>query len=462
MFVRANEKELDMRTFITYLVLIMTVTSSSFICFSCVNDDDYSTPVFIETEPDVKVNFSIIELLDFISDKPVLIESDEPLYIEGFVISDDESGNFFKNLVIQDKLENPEAGISISTHATNLYIRYELGRKVYFRIDGLYIGSFRGLPSIGVDGDEINRMSAEEFNSRIERSLNIGKLKPKELAISELSDIHLNTLIQLNNLEFNADHIGQTYGNLDNNFGADRILNDCLNNSIVLRNNAYADFNSEFIPDGNGSLISVLSKFLTNYQLVIRDIKDVNFYTDRCEFDNRPGKTGGMPFIEDFNNLSLGDFSLNNWYNQNINDGNTRFYVTEFAGNKYVQISAYSTKEDPFEVWLISPGIHLDRNWPHLSFDTKDAHWTGEVLRVYISTNFEDNISEANWIDITDQANIAKGHSNWPNEFTNSGYIDLSSYKNHTIHVAFRYLGEDFGRTTTYQIDNISIRSIRH
>src|SRR5690606_25452957 len=110
------------------------------IVISCVQDDDYSIPEIDTTEPIVDVNTTIISVKAIYRGfEPKIIEagdgSNRELYLEAYVISSDETGNFYKSLVIQDSPENPTAGVAISTEATNLYTKFEPGRKIYLRVD---------------------------------------------------------------------------------------------------------------------------------------------------------------------------------------------------------------------------------------------------------------------------------------------------------------------------------------
>jgi hypothetical protein len=129
------------------------------IATSCVKDDDFNVPEINVEEPNVDVNTNITSIKAIYRGfEPVKIESgpdsQQPLFIEAYVISSDESGNFYKQLIIQDKPENPTAGVAISTNATDLYTKYNQGRKIYFRVNGLFIGEYAGLPTIGTqDGD---------------------------------------------------------------------------------------------------------------------------------------------------------------------------------------------------------------------------------------------------------------------------------------------------------------------
>lgn len=451
-----------MKRHINYILSFLFVALVGSVFTACVNDDDYGIPVFEVEEPDVTVNFSIANALAMVSGTPTKIESNTPLYLEAYVVSSDEAGNVHKNLVIQDAPENPTAGISISTHATDMYTFFEPGRKVYVRVDGLYVGTYRGLPSLGSNGDEIDRMSIQEFDERVLRSNTTEEIVPTEISIGQISDTYLNTLIQFNDVEFPAEYAGLTYANIEDNFGVDRTVQDCFENTVIMRNSGFANFKAEFMPTGNGSLVSLLSVFNGTYQLVIRDTKDVQFFGDRCEEEDTTPVEGGMPFKENFTThpAGIGNYvDLPGWTNVNVNGGERRYEVREYSGNKYTQISAFGTSEDPFEVWLVTPGVTLDKANPILMFDTKDGHFSGDALSVHISTDFNGDPTTATWIDLSDQAIIPTGHIDWENNFTNSGAIDLSSYANQEVFVAFRYLGGDFDVTTTYQLDNIEIKS---
>ncbi len=452
-----------MKRNINYIMifLFMALVGGSFT--ACVNDDDYSIPEYVVEEPDVTVNFTIANALEMMeAGGPVKIESNDPLYLEGYVVSNDEAGNFHKNLVIQDSPENPTAGINISTHATDMYTFFEPGRKVYVRVDGLYVGNYRGLPMIGDDGDEIDRMSVEEFDARVLRSNTKEDLVPTQIGIDEISDAHLNTLIQFNNVEFPASYNGLTYANIDDNFGVDRTVQDCDNNSVIMRNSGYADFRTELMPTGNGELVSVLSVFNGTYQLMIRDTDDVQLYGERCDGEE-PGDGGdipvvGLPFSEDFDSLEdFSPISIQGWTNHDVS-GSTRLWeARSFDGNGYAQLTAYNASV-AVETWLVTPGIDLNGSTEaKLSFQTKDGHYNGNPLSVYISTDFSGNATSATWTELTG-ITFSEGHDNgYGDNFISSGDVDLSSYAGQIVYIGFKYEGADSGVSTTMQLDNVSV-----
>jgi len=431
---------------------------------SCVKMDDFDIPEVIFEEPDIDVNFTIQQVKDlYEGGNPVLITGGT-YYIEGYVVSNDEPGNFYKTLVIQDRPENPTAGISISTESTNMYTFYEPGRKIYVRVDGLYSGVYNGLPTLGAfDGsDNVARMSVIEFDERVFRSLTTETIVPRIKTIGELNPSDLNTLIALEDVQISDADVGEPYGNLDNTFGVNRIIINCeRTESIVLRNSGFANFKNEIMPTGSGTLTAVMSWFGAAAQLLIRDTDDVDFSNPRCEEEE--GEFDeiilNLPFSENFEGVTVGeDININGWRNVNVSGGSRKYDGREFSGNKYAQVSAFNSNESPMEVWLVTPGLNLSGAAnPTLNFDTKDGFNNGAGLRVYVSTNLTDStIGEASWTQLS--ATIATGTSNgYANNFTPSGNVDLSAYAGQVVHIGFRYTGSSNGITTTYQIDNIAV-----
>lgn len=258
--------------------------------FACVGDDDFKIPVIHWEEPQVEVNTDIATVLAMYRGfEPKRIEtgpdSQLPMFLEAYVVSSDESGNIYKSLVIQDAPENPTAGVAVSTHSTNLYTRFEPGRKVYLRVDGLYVGAFAGLPSIGIlDGNEVGRIDVFDFEKRIFRSQEFHEISPDIIDIPQaLTKTNLNTLIQLQDVQFPEELAGILhYGNLTNTFGVNRPVEDCNENRIILRTSGFSNFKNLQLPEGNGTLTAVLSVFGNDVQLLIRDPRDVQFLGERC------------------------------------------------------------------------------------------------------------------------------------------------------------------------------------
>ena len=438
---------------------------------SCVHDDDFKVPEINVEEPDVNVNTNIVSVKSIYRGyEPKIIEagdgSNRALYLEAYVISSDETGNFYKSLVIQDSPENPTAGLSISTNTTNLYTKYEPGRKIYFRVDGLYIGEYAGLPSIGIqEGDEIGRMNIEDFDSRILRSMEKVDIVPQTVTIPEVNNNSsnsdfLNTLIKIEDVQFPDGLAGIAhYGNPSNTFSVNRQLENCDEETIMLRTSGFSDFKGLLLPEGNGSITSVLSRFNNDVQLFIRDIDDVEMNGERCN----QGGTGDileLPFLQNFESHNSGagvPVNIEGWTNVNANGKSRLYEVMEFHSNNYAPITARSSGENPCEVWLVTPGLVLPSgSSPTLTFETNDGFYNGEALTVKIATDYTGDVTAAHWTNL--DAIFSTGNTaGYGAVFTSSGEIDLSVYAGQVVHIAYRYLGASSGIKTTYQIDNISV-----
>ncbi len=450
--------------FISFLFFVGIIATS------CVKDDDFSVPEINVEDPDVNVNTTIASVKAMYRGfEPKIIEtgdgSTNEMYLEAYVISSDESGNLYKQLFIQDSPENPTAGVSISTHATDIYTKMEPGRKIYFRVDGLYIGEYAGLPTIGTqEGDQVGRMSIEDFEARVFRSLEKSELVPTVIPISESSNPkYLSTLVQYENVQFPDGLAGvEHYGNIDNTFGVNRPIEDCNGNTVIMRTSGFSDFKNMSLPAGNGTLTAILSIFNNDIQLLIRDTDDVQMAGERCDDGggDGPGDAIALPFTENFNGQAAGvgtSVNMTGWTNVNINDGTRVWEVREFDSNNYAQTSAFSSNENPYEVWMVTPGLILpEGSSPTFTFDSKDGHYNGDPLAVRISTDFTGDVTTATWEDLS--VALSTGNtSGYGQNFLPSGDVNLSAYAGQVVYIAFQYKGSSNGVTTTYQIDNISV-----
>ena len=94
------------------------------------------------------------------------IFADDDVYIKGIVTSDDDEGNVYKSLFIQDDT----SGIELKLN-NNVGVRYKKGTWVYVRLNGLYLGNYRMMLSLGAAPSEsYNKAEEHKFyaNSNIE------------------------------------------------------------------------------------------------------------------------------------------------------------------------------------------------------------------------------------------------------------------------------------------------------
>lgn len=283
-----------MKTLQIFKILVLLVLT--IVTFSCVEDDEYELP-----EPEVFDPALQGELVSITSVKATLetalAAGDEVAtfegtntFMSGFVISSDESGNFFEELILQDKAENPTAGIKVLIDVNPLFTKYEIGRQVFLKLDGLSVGIHSGVVTVGVlTMSEIDKISAPVEDEYLFRSAQKDTLIPTVKTLSQITNHDVNTLIQLPNVQFTESEVGLTFANEPGDeFDGDRLVESCSEDggSILFQTSTFADFKGLAIPDGSGTLMAILSKnfFGDENVLVVRDPYDLVFESpERCE-----------------------------------------------------------------------------------------------------------------------------------------------------------------------------------
>jgi|GEM_PF-593508 len=298
------------------IVLLSVLISTT---FSCVKDDNFSTPTVSCSEPEIVANTTIQQVKEMYSfGGPKVIETD--VIIEGYVVSSDKSGNIYKSISIQDKPENPTAAIKISINENNLYTKYEVGRKIYIKLKGLAVGYSFGSIQIGqAQGTELGRISAFDINNHIFRSCEVVTIIAKKVAIADLNKSMLEMLIEIDNVQFRDDEIGKSYANSNNTETVNRVLQsfdtDCnLQSEIEIRNSGFANFKSQILPEGKGSIIAIFSNYYSDYQLYIRGTEDVQFTDTRCDYVTTLTSNITLPEVKNLYQGSQVEFGINNNY----------------------------------------------------------------------------------------------------------------------------------------------------
>jgi len=233
--------------------------------------------------------------------------------IAGVVIADDESGQFYKTIVIQDST----GGISVKLDGYDLYTKYPVGRQVFIKLKGLYIGDYNRLIEIGGGIDksgstpQVAGIASSLFDSYIVKGTLNNVIEPKVVKVTDLNDAYQNTLIELDNFEFTATDTSKTFADTSLNSSAVNFtIKSCDGENIILRNSSYADFAGYNVPNGNGNITAVYTIYGSTKQLNIRDTSDVKFYNARCG----GGGNGSIISISDVRNFYKGsDVALGNY-----------------------------------------------------------------------------------------------------------------------------------------------------
>lgn len=405
------------------------------------------------------------------------------LYMSGYVISSDEAGNFFEELIIQNSNSEPTAGISIKIDVNPLYIYYEFGRRVWIKLDGLSVAKENGVIQMGYrDGNKLEKIPGPLLLEHLIRDNEVATILPMEVEISEFSDEIENLFIRLNDVQFNRNEVLASSrpftfaGEASDEFSGERTIESCSNNaSVILSTSTFSDFKGLSLPKKRGSVDAILTRdfFDDFYTIIINTPEDINFDNEErcdpiildCGYANGHGST--ILFEEDFSTqLPLSPITGNGWTNS-IQSGTVHFEAYTSGGSNAslgisCRIGSYQSGDLNSVAWLISPSIDLDTNTGlTISFQTSNSFADQSKLEFLFSYDWdetENGIATANW-GILPSAYIAQDSDSFA-LWLESGIIDLDCATGTTIYFAFRYTGSgapDFDGT--YEIDNIMISS---
>lgn len=384
-------------------------------------------------------------------------------YTEGYIVSSDEGGNFFKQIVIQDKAENPTAAIVVQVDQNPMFTQYEFGRKVFIKLNGLSVGLDNGVIQLGrLEGDEINRIPATQVSEFILRTAHVETIIPKEVSISDFSDDLESQYIRLTDMQFNRNLMGLTFASeTDDSFDGERLLENCETGAtVILSTSTFSDFKGLQLPANRGSIDCILTRdfFDEFYTIYINTPEAINFdNTERCDPDflECTGTSGGgsMIFYEDFEGFS--NYTAEGWDNINIDATSTDWFISGFGGNNYSRISAFNSGNADAKVWLVTPVINMDgTTGEEISFDVQANFDTGTNLTAWVSTDYSGDPTTATW-SLLDAA-IPSGPSGGFGSFVTVGPINVSCVDGNAV-FGFFYEGSDPSATTRYHLDNIEV-----
>lgn len=239
--------------------------------------------------------------------------------IKGIVTGNDIEGNIYSQISIQDESDNPNkpgekvtSGIIISVAQGGLSGQLQIGQEVLINVGGLYYGTYRSQPQLGVayhdsskDQNYPSRISRADWQNRFKviGKPDASKIKVKvfstnpdtskgELNVADLLDAdvaykYAGCLVTLKGVEFAMgdgkttlapEDEGKTLG-----YGVTRYFKgyDKTNKQIGIRTSCYADFAANLVPQGVVDVTGVLScykssaKYNHTVQLALRRFSDI-------------------------------------------------------------------------------------------------------------------------------------------------------------------------------------------
>ena len=161
-------------------------------------------------------------------------------------------------------------------------------------------------------------------------------------------------------------------------------------------------------------------------------------------------QSGGGTMVTIFNQDWEGE--MNGWTFVNV-DGEMSWTVAQYSGNHYAYANGYSAGSAHANVdWCISPAFDLSNvSNAVLTFRTA-TKFTGPVLEVYFSNNYngeDPNASGTTWTPLTGYA-LSQGNYEW----VESGPVSLAALSGANCYIAFKYTSTDT-EAAAWEVDDI-------
>ena len=235
-------------------------------------------------------------------------------------------------------------------------------------------------------------------------------------------------------------------------FSGSKVLTDCISNIEVYTRSAAA-FSTQSTPAGRGSLKGISSVF-NDQQIILRDPAELNMTGDRCN------SSGTIYLSQDFNTIAryANVSTLAGWLT--YPEAGTKTWYGNIVSGKgiWVQATAYNSGEASVISWMITPQVDLTGAIkPYISFDSADGYDNGATMELYASSDYSGSTTPwtSTWTKLS--FTLPPLTPTTYSSFVSSGKVDLSVFNGKKIYVAWVYKGGAPSRTTTWEVDNVTV-----
>lgn len=443
-----------------------TIIKSLFICLiasglfsSCVKDDaNVENPNSGIVTYDMTANKTVQDVVTFNpSSSPVLYTNDD--IIEAYVTSTDETGTFYNTICFQDIATNTSQpiGLSVTANFTSYSRGFTPGRKAYIKLKGLYTAVVDGSLKIGgLYEGEIGRISENEWQNHLFPSSTLipeGNMVRTMSLATAASNNNLNTLIEIENVQFADGSMTRTYFDIDSGGSATNhnIVDISGGTTRYFRVSQFALFAYQKVPSGRGKIRGIMTKYGSDYQFIVRHQNDVKLNNPRTY-------TSYGTLNENFESYALNQKGFVNYLNF-ATLGTKDWIVKTVNSSKCIQMSSFGGSLESNKSYFVLPVDFTAANTFTFQVDA-DFFSNGLGLKVYRSMDYVPGkkLAEATLYDITSNFNLPTANTS---SFVSAGTYSIPASITGNGYIIFEYSGSNIGGanllTTNCNIDNIVI-----
>ena len=197
---------------------------------------------------------------------------DQPIAIEGEVVSDDRYGNFYHTLVLQDS----SAGIPIIIDHNVLHTLHPVGNRVRVNCFGLTLGSYGKSVRLGGESERDVEVGALDVGQWQRCATDLGprlEVSPKTIEIAQIGAREIATLVSIEDVTIVEG--GELWSDAAER--RDIHIVDSRADTLIVRLSPYEELYGSRLPEGRVDVVGVVDYFVPRYQLVISSSKSVIF-----------------------------------------------------------------------------------------------------------------------------------------------------------------------------------------
>ena len=205
----------------------------------------------------------------------------DTIIIEGVVVANDESGNVYKQIIINDAT----GAMVIGINDVGLYAMAPKGQRVRIACKDLYIGGYGKMAQIGaLYNGKVGRMNKNVYPQHI-RLIGIpdptqSEMQPELIDDKFFTDANKNNLakfVRLENVTITEANGTELWAPEEKKNSSNVVERNIKmgNTKVVLRMSTYADFANEPIPTGLLNINGVMTRYNDYWQFVISSTNDI-------------------------------------------------------------------------------------------------------------------------------------------------------------------------------------------
>ena len=354
----------------------------------------------------------------------------------GIVTADEQSGNLYKTIFIQDRVSGKGIELLLNTSSAA-----RIGDSVRVCLDpGIMYNPYHNLPQLtdcnGKGFSPDGHLLIYPYNKPIE---------PKTVTIADIkSGEYTATLVKLDSVEFLEKNVPFCeVGETTNRHLVDE-TNPNSDDNFVVRTSSYANFAYDYMPISKGSLVAIASVYNSTYQLIIRSKSEMKFAV--WGNPDNPEGDASLPYYQDFAS-SFGTYTT-------YDVAGAQSWEIDYSTAKmtgFVNSTNYANED-----WLISKQVSLEgvtNVSMTMSYIARYFNNLDSDITVQVSTNYTSgDPTLATWTQVP--ASWTSG-SNWT-DFA-STTVDLSQFAGQKVNVAVKYVSTE-DKAGTIEVQSILIQ----